>query len=52
MQFGQPGQSGSLPGHPQGGHNHSFQQQQQAQQQAQQHAQQQAEFLRQQQEYK
>merc|ERR1711899_210711 len=36
--FGQPGQSASLPGHPQGGHNQSFQQQQ--------------EFLRQQQEYK
>jgi len=44
QQFGQPGQSASLPGHPQGGHNQSFQQQQQAQQQA--------EFLRQQQEYK
>jgi len=43
-QFGQPGQSGSLPGHPQGGHNQSFQQQQQQAQQQ--------EFLRQQQEYK
>jgi len=43
-QFGQPGQSGSLPGHPQGGHNTSFQQQQQQAQQQ--------EFLRQQQEYK
>ena len=38
QQFGQPGQSVSLPGHAQGGHNQSFQQQQ--------------EFLRQQQEYK
>lgn len=36
-QFGQPAQSASLPGHAQGGHNQSFQQQ---------------EFLRQQQEYK
>merc|ERR1712158_56069 len=34
-QFGQPGQSGSPPGHPQGGHNTSFQQQQQQQQQQQ-----------------
>ena len=37
LQFGQPGQSVSLPGHAQGGHNQSFQQQ---------------EFLRQQAEYK
>jgi len=50
-QFGAPGQSGSLPGHPQGGHTPSFQVQQ-AQLQAQQAQAQQAEFLRQQQEYK